>query len=510
LTIFLDRNKNKTMHQEVSMAYPTPILDEFTRQFQEDLFPSGWKNPKPVTKYDLLVVGAGPGGMTAATLARGLNAQVAIVEKEHFGGECASYGCIPSKAMLRSSRLADEIRHAAEFGFEIPNNWKVDFGRIMRRVHRLQATISPHDSPEHFKNLGIDVFLGTGRFIGPNQLEVGGQIITFKKAIIATGTQPVPTKIPGLSESDYLTNQTIFQLSTLPPRLGVIGGGPISCELSQAFLRFGSQVTLITNGLTLLPKDDPIASDRLQKVFEKEGMRIFTRSEVQRVEKKGKEKILYLDRDSKGISVDEILVAIGRAPAVEGLNLEQAGVSYDTHKGISTNEFLQTTNPDIYAIGDVTSKYKFTHISQELAGMAVENALKGSKEKSSTLIIPWCTYTDPEVAHIGLNQQEAKEKGISSEMVMIEMSHVDRAILEEETVGFMKLLVKEGTYQIIGGDIMAPHAGDMIAELSVAMASENGLMALAKAIHPFPTQAQIVRTAAATLLKEREHQLALH
>lgn len=487
------------------MAYLNTKPDEFSRKFQKDLFPSDWKNPKPIAKYDLLVVGGGPGGMTAATVARGLNAQVALVEKDHLGGECLNFGCIPSKALLRSSRLAAEIRRAADFGFEIPKNWEVDFGAIMRRVHRLQAKISPHDSADHFKKLDIDVFLGAGRFIGPNQMDVGGQTITFKKAIIATGTQPVPLKISGLNESDYLTNQTIFQLSTLPPRIAVIGGGPIGCELSQAFLRFGSQVTFITHGLNLLPKDDLIATERLQNVLEKEGMQILAQSQVQRVEKRGKEKILYLDQHSKGIVVDEILVAIGRLPAIEGLNLEQAGVSYDDHKGISTNEFLQTTNPDIYAAGDVASKYKFTHISQELSTMAVENALKGSKERNSSLIIPWCTFTDPEVAHIGLNQQEAKEKGIPTEVVMVEMADIDRAIVDEETTGFMKLVVKENTDQIIGADIMASHAGDMIAEVSVAMACEEGLMALAKAIHPFPTQAQIIRVAAKTLLKRREN-----
>ncbi|MBS4168606.1 mercuric reductase [Parachlamydia sp. AcF125] len=485
------------------MVHSNTPPHSFSAQLQEDVFPLNWKNPKPVAIYDLLVVGGGPGGMTAATLAKKLDAQVAFVEKEHFGGECLSYGCIPSKAMIRSSRLVAEVCHAQQFGVEIPPNWKVNFHAVMQRVHRLQATISPHDSAEHFKKLGIDVFLGTGRFIGPNQLEVSGQIINFKKAIIATGTQPVPFEIPGLSEADYHTNQTIFSLSTLPARLGVIGGGPISCELSQAFLRFGSQVTLMTHGSHLLPKDSPMATERLRKELEREGMQIFTQTKVVRVEKKGKEKVLYLDQHSTSIPVDEILIAAGRAPVVEGLGLDQAGVSYDSHQGISTNDFLQTSNPNIYAIGDVTSKYKFTHISKELASIAVTNALKDGQEQKNALIVPWCTFTSPEIAHVGLSQEEAQERGIATEIAVVELADVDRAILDEETTGFVRLMVKKGSHAIIGADIMAEHAGDLIAQVGVAMASEKGLLALAKSIHPFPTQSQAIRTAAERLLQQQ-------
>ena len=376
--------------------------------------------------------------------------------------------------------------------------WKVDFGAIMKRVHRLQAVLSPHDAALHFKQLGIDVFLGEGHFTGSNQLEVGGQRINFKKALIVTGTQPIPLEIQGLNASDYHTNQTIFELSVLPKRLGVIGGGPISCELSQAFLRFGSEVTLITSDKYLLPKDDREASKRLRESFEKEGMRILTETRVQRVEKNGAEKILYVNDDQK-IVVDEILVAIGRAPAVEGLNLEQAGVDYDVHHGIQTNEYLQTTNLDIYAAGDVTSKYKFTHISVELSAMAVKNALRGEHEKKSALHVPWSTFTDPEIAHIGVTNEVS-----SSETALVEMANVDRAIVDEETVGFVKLQVKAYTDQIASATIMATHAGDMIAQVGIAMASKNGLTALAEAIHPFPTQSQSVRMAAQTILNQRE------
>jgi pyruvate/2-oxoglutarate dehydrogenase complex dihydrolipoamide dehydrogenase (E3) component len=350
--------------------------------------------------------------------------------------------------------------------------------------------------------LGIDVFLGEGSFIAPNKLQIGNQTLTFKKAIIVTGTKPIPLVVPGLEHSDYLTNESIFKLSSLPPRLGVIGGGPIGCELSQAFLRLGSKVSLITHASHLLPRDDIIAQERLKKIFEKEGMVIYTQSQVQSVEKKGREKILYLD-NSQRLVVDEILVAIGRMPAIDGLNLEHAEVKYDRKKGISTNDYLQTSHPHIYAAGDVSSPYKFTHISQELSKMAVMNALNGHKEKASALVIPWCTYTDPEVAHIGLSEQEAKEHGISVETMMIEMADIDRAVLDGETTGFVKLLVREDSDEIVGATLMASHAGDMISELSVAIASHKGLTALSKAIHPFPTQAQVLQKAATELLKKR-------
>lgn len=489
----------------MKMANSDSFSEEYHRLFKQNIFPSNWRNPKPKEQYDLLVVGGGPGGMTAATFARSFNYDVALVEKEHLGGECLSYGCIPSKAFLRSSRVAQEIRKASEFGLDTPKDWSVNFQSVMQRVYRLQTTLSPHDSAEHFEKLGIDVFLGAGRLTGQNELDVGDQIIHFKKAIIVTGTEPIPLNVSGLNSSDYLTNENIFEISKLPTRLGVIGGGPIGCELAQAFLRFGSQVTLITHAPHLLPRDDLAASERLKKFFENEGMKIFTQSAVQKVEKRGKEKILYvtINNTTEHIVVDELLIAIGRKPAIEGLNLEDAGVTYDGEKGILTNDYLQTNNPDIYAAGDVAFPYKFTHISQELAKMAVVNALDGNQEKGSSLIIPWCTYTDPEVAHIGLDEQEAKQHRIAIETVMIEMADIDRAILDGETTGFVKLLVKENNNQIVGATIMAAHAGDMISEVSVAMHSENGLLALSKAIHPFPTQAQVLRVAADTLLKKR-------
>jgi pyruvate/2-oxoglutarate dehydrogenase complex dihydrolipoamide dehydrogenase (E3) component len=482
------------------MNAPKFPLDEFNQNLIQDVFPSNWKNPKPADIYDLVVLGGGPGGMTAVTMAAKLNAKTAIVEKEHLGGECLNVGCIPSKTLLRSSRLCAEVRDAADFGIEIGKGWRVNFPSVMQRVRRLRSALSPHDSALHFKALGTDVFLGMGHFTGSDKLEVAGQTLRFKKAIVATGTQPIRLAVQGLEEAGYLTNQTVFNLTFLPARLAVIGAGPIGCELSQAFARFGSKVLLITRGSSLLPKDDRTATERLQKVMEKEGMQVLFQSQLQRVEMKGKEKILYLDRSSKGIAVDEILVATGRIPVVEELALDRAGVIFDAKNGIAANEFLQTSNPDIYAVGDVTSRYKFTHISMELGKIAVQNALNSGNIKHSSLIIPWCTYTDPEIAHIGLLEKEvlANENALLTQL--IELKDTDRALLDGETVGFVKIHLQKGTEQIVGATIMARHAGDMISEIAVAMKSGKGITALAGAIHPFPTQAEAIRGAATALI----------
>jgi pyruvate/2-oxoglutarate dehydrogenase complex dihydrolipoamide dehydrogenase (E3) component len=491
----------KRIFKEGIMQSSDFVVDEFNQTLLKNVFPKGWKNPTPAKLYDLVVVGAGPGGMTAAMVALEHGARVAIVEKEHFGGECLNVGCIPSKALLRSSRLTAEIHDAFSYGIEIPKGWTVNFPSVMERVRRLRSAISLHDAALSFKKKGIDVFLGKGHFTSSEQVDVAGQILHFKKAIIATGTQPMQLSIPGLEEASYLTNQTIFNLTALPRRLAVLGSGPIGCELSQAFLRFGSQVTLITRGTSLMPRDDALATQRLQKVMEEEGMEMLFRTQLKRVEKKGKAKVLHLDSSTKPLLVDEILVATGRSPMVEGMGLEKANVTYDLKDGIAADDFLQTTNPHIYAVGDVSWRHKFTHVSMELGKLAAKNALGGARLKRSSLVIPWCTYTDPEIAHIGMQESKIQEKQITVQTVLVEMADIERANLDGETTGFVKIHVQEGTDQIVGATIMAKHAGDLISEIAVAMASQKGMTALAGAIHPFPTQAAAIRNAAESYLQ---------
>lgn len=467
--------------------------DSFDRKLVQDIFPAGWKNPAPAALYDLLIVGGGPAGMVAATTAAGLKLRVAVVEKQHFGGECLNVGCIPSKAMLRSSRAAAAVRDAADYGVEVSGEWRTNFAAVMERVRRLRSVISAEDSVEHFRKLDADVFLGDGRFTARDTLEIGGQVLRFRRALIAAGTEPVRLAVPGLEDAGYLTNQSVFNLTTLPPRLAVIGAGGIGSELAQAFARFGSRVTLVTDGPRILPREDPDAAERLQRVMMKDGIAIWTGCRVSRVERRGEAKVLHADGAPEALVVDEILLGVGRVPSVEGYGLEQAGVAFDRRKGIATDDHLRTGNPDIYAI---PARYNLTHVVRELAGIAVHNACAEGQGSASALTIPWCTYTDPEIAHVGLTEQDARAQGSAVHTVMVELAGVGRAILDGETDGFVKLHVRAGHDELLGATVVAAHAGEMISELTVAMVAGIGLAPLARAIHPFPTQAEAIRAAA--------------
>ena len=394
--------------------------------------------------------------------------------------------------------MAADLREAKSFGLREPVLAQVDFPAVMERMRRLRARISSHDSARRFQELGVDVFLGEGRFSGPGTVGVGGKTLRFKKAVIATGTRPTEPTIPGLAEAGFLTNETVFSLTERPRRLAVIGGGPIGCELAQAFRRLGCEVTLYHRSPHVLNREDGDAAEIIQQSFVREGIRLILNCQTRRVEKKNGEKVLFFECQEKEekAAVDEILVGIGRTPNVEGLNLESVGVKYDRKEGVEVNEQLQTTNPRIFAAGDICLKYKFTHTADATARIVIQNALFRGSKKVSSLTIPWCTYTDPEIAHVGMYERDAEERGIEVETFARSLKDVDRAIADGEEEGFVKMHVRKGTDKILGATIVARHAGEMISEVTLAMAGNLGLKTLSTVIYCYPTQAEAIKQAA--------------
>jgi pyruvate/2-oxoglutarate dehydrogenase complex dihydrolipoamide dehydrogenase (E3) component len=488
--------------QPIPAVLPHDIHNE---ALVSNVHPADWKNPEPVSRYNLVVIGAGTAGLVTAAGAAGLGAKVALVERHLLGGDCLNVGCVPSKCIIRSSRVAADLREADQFGIRVREGMEVDFPAVMERMRRLRARISAHDSARRFKDLGVDVFLGEGKFLGPDSLEVAGKTLRFKKAVIATGTRPVHPSIEGISETGFLTNETVFSLTERPQRLAVIGGGPIGCELAQAFRRLGCEVTLFHNASHILNREDSDAADILQQSFVRDGIRLVLDCKTKRVERKNGSKVIHIDCGGKedDIAVDEILAGAGRAPNVEGLNLEVVGVKYDKREGVQVNEYLQTTNPRIYAAGDICLKYKFTHTADATARIVIQNALFLGRKKQSALTIPWCTYTDPEIAHVGMYERDAQEKGITVDTFIRPLNDVDRAIADGEEEGFVKIHVRKGTDEILGATIVARHAGEMLSEITLAIVGRLGLGTLSKVIHPYPTQAEAIKQAADTYNRTR-------
>ena len=471
--------------------------DEHNATLVSHVRPPDWKNPDPAPRYNLVVVGAGTAGLVSAAGAAGLGARVALVEKHLLGGDCLNVGCVPSKCVIRSSRVIEEVRMAPELSVHIPDGTKADFPAVMERMRRLRARIGQHDSVRRFQQLGVDVFLGEGHFTGRDTIEVDGKTLRFSKAVIATGARAAAPPIPGLAEAGYLTNETVFSLTERPGRLAVIGAGPIGSEMSQAFRRLGSEVWILEAQSHILTREDPDAAEIVQRVFVRDGVNLVLGCTILKVESRGAEKIIQFEGNGacSDLPVDEILVGVGRAPNVEGLNLEAAGVAYGNH-GVQVNDFLQTTNSRIYAAGDISLPFKFTHTADATARIVIQNALFAGRKKWSSLIIPWCTYTDPEIAHVGMYERDAVKNGIPIETFVRPLRDVDRAIADGEEEGFVKIHVKKGTDQILGATIVARHAGEMISEITLAMVGKIGLKTISNVIHPYPTQAEAIRQVA--------------
>jgi pyruvate/2-oxoglutarate dehydrogenase complex dihydrolipoamide dehydrogenase (E3) component len=471
--------------------------DEHNRILRDNVHPADWVNPEPASCYNLVVIGAGTAGLVTAAGAAGLGAKVALIESNLMGGDCLNVGCVPSKALIRASRAVHEIRSAREFGIFGGEGIAVDFGAAMERMRRLRSGISHHDSALRFRDeLGVDVFFGQGRFAGPDLIEVGGKQLRFAKAAICTGARAAAPPVPGLAEAGYLTNESVFSLTKIPPRLAVIGAGPIGCELAQAFARLGSRVSIVGHRTEhILPREDPDAAGILQKVFLREGIALYLPAEDLEVFLRDGKKVLLVT--SKGrqveVEVDEILVGVGRAPNVEGLGLEVAGIAYDVRKGVQVNDRLQTSNPRVYSAGDICFPFKFTHTADALARILIANALFMGRQKSSALTVPWCTYTDPEIAHVGMSAHDAEKQGIEVQTLTVPLTDVDRAILDGETEGFARVHLKKGSDRILGATVVARHAGEMINELSLAITNGLGLSAIGRTIHPYPTQAEAIK-----------------
>ena len=487
--------------------------DAHNRELVGHVHPPDWRNPEPRDRYHLVVVGAGTGGLVSAAIGAGLGAKVALVERHLMGGDCLNFGCVPSKAVISSARRVHAARPAGTNGrrggeggggaAEVSGAGS-DFATAMERMRRLRARISPIDGASRFAGLGVDVFLGHGEFVGPDRLRVNGDELHFRRAIIATGARAALIPVPGLEGPGVYTNETIFSLTELPPRLVVIGAGPIGVELAQTFARFGSRVTVVHADAHPLPRDDRDAAAIVTRAIETDGVRVLNSAAVLRARREDGVTVLEVEHTGQReqLAAEAVLVAAGRAPNVGGMGLEAAGVAHD-RAGIHVDDQLRTTAKGIYAVGDVASKHQFTHAADHQARIAVQNALFFGRGRASRLVIPWATYTEPEVAHVGLHRDEAVQAGHDVETITVHFDDIDRAILEGEKEGFLRVHLKKGSDRILGATLVSAHAGDMIGEITLAMTAGLGLGKLGSTIHPYPTRSDVFARAANAWRKQK-------
>jgi pyruvate/2-oxoglutarate dehydrogenase complex dihydrolipoamide dehydrogenase (E3) component len=468
---------------------PADAADE---RLRSHVHPPDWINPEPRDRYHLVVVGGGTAGLVSAIGAAGLGARVALVERALLGGDCLVTGCVPSKAILRSARAAAEARQAEAVGVRVAGV-EPDFGAVMRRMRERRADISPHDSAARLRAAGVDVYFGEARFTSTSTLEVGGRALRFKRAVIATGGRPAVPPIPGMSATPHLTNETIFMLTEAPRRLGVIGAGPIGCELAQAFARLGTAVTLVDQASQVLPQEDPDAAAVVARRIAADGVRIELTANVAAVRKAGDGVVVRMEGGGREFACDQLLVAVGRAPNVERLDLAAAGVAADKN-GVTVDDRLRTSNPRIFAAGDVCSPFKFTHAADAMARIVIQNALFFGRARASALVIPWCTYTDPELAHVGWYAEAARQQGHNVETVTVGFDEVDRAVVDEERDGFVRVHHERG--RLLGCTVVASRAGDMIGLPAYALRRRASLDEVGATIFPYPTATNAFRTAA--------------
>lgn len=468
------------------------------RMLQKRKVLRGWTRPHRFNR-DLVVIGAGSGGLVSAYIAAAVRARVTLIEQDRMGGDCLNTGCVPSKALLRSAKFLSLMHRSQDFGIRSARA-EFDFAEVMERVQRVVREVAPHDSVERYRALGVDVRQGHARITSPYAVEVDEQTITTRNIIIATGARPFVPPIPGIEQTDYLTSDNIWALRELPERLVVLGGGPIGSELVQAFARFGSRVTQVEMAPRLLPREDADISERLMARFRAEGVDVRTETRATAVQVEGGRQLLVCERDGaeEAIEFDRILVAVGRAPNTTGFGLEELGVERTQTGALEADAYLRTRIPNVYAAGDVAGPYQFTHMAAHQAWYAAVNALFGSlrKFRADYSVVPWTTFTDPEIARVGLNEQEAEEQGIDCEVTTYALEALDRALTDEAADGVVKVLTVPGKDRVLGATIVGEHAGELISEYVSAMRHKIGLNKILGTIHVYPTLAEANKYAA--------------